>query len=318
MAYLNTVPRYGFGTAFNVNDEGEGENPISEYDFVELLRRAIELGCRHFDCSPIYNTQLVVGDTLQEYFKTTRRSEFFITSKLPVNMMRGENVERSLNTTLVELQLSYLDLFLIHAPFSTKHVADDQYYPLDKEGNLLTDYDVDLLENTWRKLIDLKEKGLVRYIGLSNVNMEQFNRMNAIYRVDVVQNEYHIYNSDKELFDHCEEKDVHFEAYAPFGCPLKRKLKNLENFYENRIVKQIALKHFITEPQVIIGWLHQQPLSYVVRTDNIKQLEENLEATKSVNLTLNDFIYLDSVNKNQRTYSYDNYKGLINHPEYPF
>lgn len=325
MAYLDDVPKYGFGTSFeltkNTNDDDDNdndENKTTEEEFVLILERAIELGCRHIDCAPLYNTQPLVGKTLKEFLKTIPRSEFFITSKLPVNMMKGENVEKSLKNTLQELQLSYLDLFLIHAPFATKHIADDQIYPLDNEGNILIEHEDGLLEETWRKLIDLKRNGLVKYIGLSNININQLDRMNAIHKVDVLQNEYHIYNSDKELFDYCEEKDVHFEAYAPFGCPSKMRLLNRETFYDNEVVKRIASEHNISEAQVMIGWLHQQPLSYVIKTDNIQQLEENWKATKTVNLTLDDTIYLDGLNKNQRTYLYDNYTGLIDHPEYPF
>lgn len=315
MSYIKDVPKYGFGTAFRI---GEGPGRISQGQFKGLVRHAIKLGVRHFDCAPSYGTQKLVGEVLKEFRNEIPRTQFFVTSKLPVNMMRYQRTDRSIKRTLIELQLNYLDLFLIHAPFATKFITEREIYPMDQDGNvMIDDEDDDLLEQTWIKLIDLKEKGYVKYIGLSNVNEGQLDRLNKIHQVDVVQNEYHLYNQDRIFFDHCEEVDVHFEAYAAFGCPQRARNHNLPTFHTDPTVDRIARENNLTNPEVIVQWLHQQPLSYVIRTDNISQLEENFRATKSVILSLNDMIDLDTLNKRARLYYFD-FKNMARHPEYPF
>lgn len=318
MAFLADVPKYGFGTAFSI---GSGEGQTSAECLKELVEQAIKLGCRHFDCAPLYGTQPIVGAAIKQQMaaNSIARSEIFITSKLPVNMMRQDKIEKSFRSTLAELDVSYLDLYLIHAPFATKYVADDDIYPRDAEGNLLLDEQEDLLECAWRKLIELKQRGYVRYIGASNINIRQLDRLLKVGQVDVVQNEYHLYHQDREFFDYCEEVDVHYEAYAAFGCPPKAKLDNRPTFMSDPVVGRIADENNLNRAQVIMQWLHQQPLSYIIRTDNISQLEENIKATSKITLSINDMIDLDSLNQNARLYRYDDsHNGIARHIEYPF
>lgn len=313
MAYLNDIPKFAFGTAYDV----EGGEVTASY-FKTLICTAVEFGCRHFDCAPLYKTQRLVGEVLCEKISHLGRSAFFITSKTPPNMMHEDKIERSLRKTLYDLRVEYLDLFLIHAPFATKYISDDCSYPLDQEGNLLMDEDDGLLERAWLKMVELKRRGIVRYIGISNVNIEQINRLHALYPIDVVQNEHHLLNQDTETIDHCEELDIHFEGYAGFGSPAKAKREGKDSFLAEKKVKTFAQMYNLTAGQVIIKWLHQQPLSYVVRSDNRSQLEDNIKATRQGSLSLNDLIDLDRLNRNQRIFTYDHHNGLVRHREYPF
>lgn len=232
--------------------------------------------------------------------------------------MRGEMIERSLKKTLTELNVDYLDLFLIHAPFSTKYFSDHEIYPLDDDKNLLLDQEEGLLENCWRKLVDLKRLGWCKFIGLSNINSEQLDRLNRIHQVDVVQNEYHLYNQDRALLDHCKKLGVHFEAYAAFGCPPKAELIRMQTIFDDAAVREIAGNNNYSVAQLVIQWLHQKPISYVIKSDNIQQFEENLGATKEFSLPISSISELDNLNKDARLYFYDFYNGIVKHREYPF
>lgn len=296
---------------------------MTEKQFKQFLKDAMKLGCRHFDCAPLYKTQHLVGQALSETIEklSVPRQQFFITSKLPPNMMKPEDIERSIRSSIEELKVNYLDLFLIHAPFATRHnnQSDSSIYPVDTQtGETILDDDEQFLEKAWLKLVDLKRRGLTRYIGISNVNLEQLIRLNSLHHVDVVQNEYHIYNQDRELFDYCEEIDVHFEAYAAFGSPERARAKGLPCVFADPLVTHVARRNRITVAQVLMQWIHQQPLSYVIKCDNMKQLAENLKATKSCSVSVNEMIDLDTLNKNVRIYTFDEHRGLTKHREYPF
>lgn len=353
MACLEDIPKYAFGTAYAIEPEedecalapGSGEPPaagssgekaavpagpgperanrFTAGQVKQLVAEAIRLGCRHFDCAPLYRTQPLIGSVMREVTQRVPRQQFFFTSKVPPNMMRPENIERSVRGSIEQLQVSYLDLVLIHAPFSVKHLSDELFFPLDDQANLLLD-DTEpaseecLLELAWRKLAELKAKGLARYIGLSNVNLDQITRMNDIHQVDVVQNEYHIYNQNRDILDHCEEIGVHFEAYAAFGSPLLAIGENRPSCFNDPIVKRVADENGLSIAQVIVQWIHQQPLSYVVRCDNLTQLQENLLATRNMVLPVNDLIDLDTLNRDVRIYYFDEHKGVEKHREYPF
>uniref|UniRef100_A0A6G1SBM9 Alcohol dehydrogenase [NADP(+)] n=1 Tax=Aceria tosichella TaxID=561515 RepID=A0A6G1SBM9_9ACAR len=351
MAWLEDIPKYAFGTSHDIDyesDEASGgpslaqvpessspqqpaeEAPlqslqppppprISPTRFKQLVMHAIRQGCRHFDCAPLYGTQRLVGECLREYSGRVPRQKFFLTSKLPPNMMQVDHIQRSIRQSIDELQCSYLDLFLIHAPFATRYLHDDNHYPEDPaDGNLLLDESELILENAWRKLVELKKCGLTRYIGVSNVNMEQLLRLYAIHPIDVVQNEYHIYNQNRDLFDFCEEIDAHFEAYACMGNPVKCKQESRPCCMWDPVVRRVAESNSLTVAQTIIQWIHHQPLSYVIKCDNEQQLEENLEATELAELPVEDLIELDSLDRKLRVYTFAEHRGLTRHREYPF
>jgi len=321
--YTSTTPATNTLAATSPHANDNLKPKMTERQFKKLLKAAVKLGCRHFDCAPLYGTQHLVGQVLGETIKRYQvpRQHFFITSKLPPNMMRPENIERSIRKSIEELQVNYLDLFLIHAPFATRYNDQNErdFYPVDPEtGEILLDNDDQVLERAWLKLVDLKRKGLTRFIGLSNVNLDQLIRLNALHHVDVVQNEYHIYNQDRELFDYCEEIDVHFEAYAAFGSPETAIQLNKPCVFRDPFVIRVAQRHRMTVAEVLMQWIHQQPLSYVIRCNNLDQLEENFKAIRHCVVSVNDMIDLDTLNRNIRVYLFDEHKGLINHREYPF
>jgi diketogulonate reductase-like aldo/keto reductase len=326
MACLDDIPKYAFGTSHTIVGQSaaaaaaDSRLPqLSEPEFVELVMAALDEGCRHFDCAPLYRTQRLVGNCLRAASRQVPRQRLFLTSKLPPNMMRSkELISRSITKSIDELQCCYLDLFLIHAPFATKHLADDQFYPLDENGQLLMDETELILENAWRTLAELKQRGLTRYIGLSNVNMEQLVRLHSIHPVDVVQNEYHIYNQNRDLFDFCEEIDVHFEGYACFGNPPKCKQDGRPCCMSDPVVRRVARRNSLSVAQTIIQWINNQPLSYVIKCDNVQQLKENLAATKFVGLPVEDLIELDSLDRGCRVHTFAEHKGLVGHREYPF
>lgn len=88
----------------------------------ELLRSAFKIGYRHLDCAFLYKNEELIGNQLHEILNESnyRRTDLFITSKLPMNGMKPDHIEYYVNKSLNNLNISYFDLYLIHAPFAVK------------------------------------------------------------------------------------------------------------------------------------------------------------------------------------------------------
>lgn len=150
-----------------------------------------------------------------------QRSDLFIVTKLPPPGNRAACVEKYLRGSLRDLQLDYIDLYLIHTPFSVPETDGD--FQRHANGDIVLDTDTDHAA-TWLRLEEMVAAGLCRSIGVSNFNRAQLQRLlngcaardGAIRPVNL-QIECHIYLQQHELVDFCRENGVVVTAYAPLG-----------------------------------------------------------------------------------------------------
>lgn len=112
------------------------------------IEAALEVGYRHFDCAPVYNNEKVIGRVFKQWLDSgkIKRSDLWVTTKLPPHGNRAATVEKFIKQSLADLQLEYLDLYLIHAPFA---VPDASPWKRDDEGALILDTDINHVE-TWK------------------------------------------------------------------------------------------------------------------------------------------------------------------------
>lgn len=116
---------------------------------VELaLNEALEAGYRHIDAAPVYLNEKTIGKVLKEWLDSgkVKREELFITTKLPPPANRAACVEKYLKRSLADLQLDYVDLYLIHVPFCVPE--HDGPFLLHDDGNIILE-DTDHVE-TWK------------------------------------------------------------------------------------------------------------------------------------------------------------------------
>ncbi|XP_060065008.1 aldo-keto reductase family 1 member B7-like [Ylistrum balloti] len=297
----------GLGTVQNPDEVGPA------------LSEAIDLGYRHIDCAALYKNEKEIGDVLKE--KTTvgtgaiDRDDFFITSKVWGTNLRAEKTIESLKKTLADLGLKYLDLLLIHVPFGLKE--GDDSFPKEEDGTFCLS-DVDYVD-TWKVFESLVDEGSVRYIGVSNFNCAQLQRLletpGLRYRPVCNQIEISPYYVNDKLVQFCQRRDTPVVAYAPLGAPARPWVQKEEPvLLEEPVIKKIGKFHQRTPGQVVLRWGVQRGYSVIPKSSNKQRLKENLHIF-DFSLTAREMEEIAALNKNQKAYGFE---GAKKSPNYPF
>src|ERR1700751_908597 len=155
------IPALGFGTLI--------PDPA---DTIKATIAALEAGFRQLDSAERYRNEKEVGEAIKEVFKQgkIKREEVFIATKLWNSNHRPERVKPAFEASLKRIQLDYIDLLLIHTPFTFQ--PGDEQDPRDENGKVIYDQGVTLLD-TWQALESLVDEGRCKAIGLSDVSVEK-------------------------------------------------------------------------------------------------------------------------------------------------
>ncbi|KZC09285.1 Alcohol dehydrogenase [NADP(+)], partial [Dufourea novaeangliae] len=296
--------------------EGELEN---------ALNTALEAGYRHIDAAPVYDNEKIIGRVLKKWIDSgkIKRSELFIVTKLPPSGNRPEHVEKWIQKSLEDLELEYLDLYLIHTPFGFEDAGED-LHPQDENGNIKLDKSTDHVK-VWVEMEKQVECGRARAIGLSNFNSRQIQRIldNAKNKVSMLQIELHVYFQQKELVQYCKERDIPITAYSPLGSRgLVRMLKKTEevpDMLQNNVVLEIAKKYKKSAAQVLLRYILQNGIAVIPKSTNTQRIKENIQLF-DWNLKPEDVETLKKLDKGEsaRVCDFSFVKGIRRHPEFPF
>jgi len=267
----------------------------------QAVRTAIEIGYRHFDCAWRYANESEIGQALIDAINAgdVTREELWITSKLWNNAHQKDQVAVGLNDTLKQLQLDYLDLYLIHWPVAIK---PEIVFPNDASGFMSLE-EVPLLE-TWQGMEAMFEKGLTKHIGVSNFSIEKLKRLlaNAKHPIEANQIELHPFLQQQDLVDYCQSNNILVTAYSPLGSsdrPERLKLEGEPVPLKHPTILSIADKHQCTAGQVLIAWALARGTSVIPKSSNPNRLKENFEA-QQLQLEPSDMETISKMDKHYR------------------
>ncbi len=267
---------------------GLGTWKIQPGDCAALVRQAVACGYRHFDCACDYGNEAQVGDGLNQALAEgiCTRDQLWVTSKLWNTYHRPEHVRAACQRTLDDLRLDYLDLYLIHFPLSQRFVPFAKRYPpgwiFDPDAtNPRVEEDPVPLAQTWHAMEQLRADGMVREIGVCNFGTALLRDLlaSASDPPSVLQVESHPYLTQTRLLRFCQEHQIVYTAFSPFGAlsyvSAGRALPE-ESLLHLPLVKDIATAHGRTVGQVLLRWAVQRNTAVIPKTSRVERLSENL------------------------------------------
>lgn len=237
------IPVLALGTWFIDDDKVE-----------EAVKSAVKLGYRHIDTAQDYGNEQGVGKGLRSC--DVSREQIFVTSKVAAEYKTYEEVAASIDRSLVNMGLDYIDMMIIHSPqpWDKVNQSEDRYV----EGN----------RAAWRALEDAYKVGKLRAIGVSNFLQEDIENLWDTAEIKPMVNQVlcHISNSPLELIDYCQKKGMVMEAYSPVahGEALK-----------NKAIADMAEKYGVTIPQLCIRFDIQLGMIVLPKTANPEHMKVN-------------------------------------------
>lgn len=259
---LPLVNRLGYG-AMRITGPGIWGEPKNTNDAIELLRMTMKLGVNFIDTADSYGPHIsesLIAEALYPYpdglIIATKGG---LTRPGPDQWAvngKPEHLREACEGSLKRLKLDCIDLYQLH--------RIDPNIPLDDQ--IMT-------------LVDLKNEGKIRHIGLSEVTLSQLKKVKELTPVVSVQNKYHVLDkASEEVLEYCTKENIVFIPWAPLGSG--------KFFNDHTSISQIAEEYKMTVSQLALAWLlNKSPMVVVIPgTSQIKHLQQNMDA----NITLSD------------------------------
>ncbi|MGN0819151.1 MAG: aldo/keto reductase [Christensenellaceae bacterium] len=248
---------------------GYGVYQVSKEECERCVLDALKVGYRSVDTAQSYFNEEEVGSAIQK--SGVPREKIFLTSKVWIEHYGYDECKKSVLDSMKKLKTDYIDLMLLHQPFS-------DYF------------------GAWRALEDLYQEGKLRAIGISNfypdrmVDVASFSRIKPM----INQIEIHPHNQQKEAKKWNDKYGLQLEAWAPFG-------EGRGDMFNLPELKVIAEKHGKTVAQVILRWHLQRGIVVIPKSTRIERMKENFNVF-DFELNDNDMAEISKLDKNTSSF----------------
>ena len=246
------IPILGYGT-FQI------PSSIAE----ECVLNALSVGYRMIDTAAAYFNEKEIGRAIKE--SKISREEIFVVTKVWIQDAGYENTMKAFYTSLKNLDLDYIDLYLIHQPYG-------DYY------------------GSWKAMEELYRKGKIRAIGVCNFSMERFVDlyMNCTIKPMVNQIEFHPFFQQNQVQNLLKDYNCQIQAWGPLN-------EGQRNIFKHEILEEIAKKHDKTVAQIVLRWHIQKHIMTIPKTIHKDRMIENMNIW-DFKLDSEDFKKIDQLN----------------------
>lgn len=248
---------------------GYGVYQVTKEECERCVLDALKVGYRLFDTAQSYFNEEEVGNAIVK--SGVSREEIFLTSKVWIDHYGYEECRKSVLESLRKLKTDYIDLMLLHQPFS-------DYY------------------GAYRALEDLYDEGKIKAIGISNFYPDRMVDLASFTRIKPMINQIEIHPYHQQVFskEWHDKYGVQLEAWAPFG-------EGRKNMFELSELKEIGDKYGKTVAQVILRWHLQRGIVVIPKSTHLERMKENFNVF-DFELTQEDMDVISKLDKNESSF----------------
>ena len=248
---------------------GYGVYQVTQEECEKCVLDALDVGYRSIDTAQSYFNEVQVGNAIHK--SGVARKDIFLTTKVWIEHYGYEQAKASVLESMEKLQTDYLDLCLLHQPFS-------DYY------------------GAYRALEDLQSEGKIRAIGISNFYADRMIDIASFARSvpQVNQVETHPFNQQTEAKKYMDKYGVQIEAWAPFG-------EGRGNMFTNPVIAEIGSKYGKTVAQTILRWHIQKGVVVIPKSTHKERMAENFNIF-DFSLTDEDIAAINTLDKAESSF----------------
>lgn len=216
---------------------------------IDALIHSYELCQNYLSLSLLYNNGEVVRQ-MKKLIDKVGREKLFIATNLEPTIEKIEDIEKQLNEYLEILDIDSVDMLQLHKPSFSKIPLAEVYNEIDR----------------------LVKEGKVKYVGISNCNLEQLIEVNNITKIDFFEGVYNLeckIYEDNGVLGYCKENNICFLCYQP----LRRNRTAKRNY---PILKKLSKKYNKTQNQIILNWIiKEKNINPLIKSTNVSRINEN-------------------------------------------